>query len=96
MFASNLTMICELWGKFENGFSENLACCSVISPIREYKDVKESLLHAALKAPVVAPGFWVQCYKWAIIVWLLLGEIPKRTVFMQKGMEKALTLNWQM
>ena len=25
MFVSNLTMICELWGKFENGFGENLA-----------------------------------------------------------------------
>ena len=25
MFASNLTMICELRGKFENGFGENLA-----------------------------------------------------------------------
>ena len=25
MLASNLTMICELWAKFENGFGENLA-----------------------------------------------------------------------
>nr|GEV06544.1 probable 26S proteasome non-ATPase regulatory subunit 3 [Tanacetum cinerariifolium] len=56
----------------------------------EYTDAKESLLQAARKAPVAALGFRVQCNKWAVIVRLLLGEIPKRTVFMQKGMEKAL------
>ncbi|KAL5788877.1 hypothetical protein ACOSP7_005826 [Xanthoceras sorbifolium] len=56
----------------------------------EYTDAKESLLQAARKAPVAALGFRVQCNKWAIIVRLLLGEIPERTVFMQKGMEKAL------
>lgn len=56
----------------------------------EYTDAKESLLQAARKAPVSALGFRVQCNKWAIIVRLLLGEIPERTVFMQKGMEKAL------
>ncbi|KAL6214075.1 hypothetical protein ACLB2K_013513 [Fragaria x ananassa] len=56
----------------------------------EYTDAKESLLQAARKAPVAALGFRIQCNKWAIIVRLLLGEIPERTVFMQKGMEKAL------
>ncbi|PHT97854.1 putative 26S proteasome non-ATPase regulatory subunit 3 [Capsicum chinense] len=56
----------------------------------EYTDAKESLLQAARKAPQAALGFRVQCNKWAIIVRLLLGEIPERTVFMQKGMEKAL------
>ena len=56
----------------------------------EYTDAKESLLQAARKAPVAALGFRVQCNKWAIIVRLLLGEIPERTVFMQKGMENAL------
>ncbi|XP_044508684.1 probable 26S proteasome non-ATPase regulatory subunit 3 [Mangifera indica] len=56
----------------------------------EYTDAKESLLQAARKAPVAALGFRVQCNKWAIIVRLLLGEIPERTVFMQKGMEGAL------
>ncbi|KAJ4963151.1 hypothetical protein NE237_023090 [Protea cynaroides] len=56
----------------------------------EYTDAKESLLQAARKAPVAARGFRVQCNKWAIIVRLLLGEIPERTVFMQKGMKKAL------
>ncbi|KAK6159595.1 hypothetical protein DH2020_006909 [Rehmannia glutinosa] len=56
----------------------------------EYTDAKESLLQAARKAPVSALGFRVLCNKWAVIVRLLLGEIPERTVFMQKGMEKAL------
>lgn len=56
----------------------------------EYTDAKEALLQASRKAPVAALGFRIQCNKWAIIVRLLLGEIPERTVFMQKGMEKAL------
>uniref|UniRef100_A0A9I9D612 PCI domain-containing protein n=1 Tax=Cucumis melo TaxID=3656 RepID=A0A9I9D612_CUCME len=56
----------------------------------EYTDAKESLLQAARKAPIAALRFRVQCNKWAIIVRLLLGEIPERTVFMQKGMETAL------
>ena len=56
----------------------------------EYTDAKESLLQAARKAPVRARGFRIQCNKWAVIVRLLLGEIPERTIFMQKGMEKAL------
>ncbi|KAL6494851.1 hypothetical protein OROGR_031651 [Orobanche gracilis] len=56
----------------------------------EYTDAKESLLQAARKAPVSALGFRVQCNKWAVIVRLLLGEIPERTVFMQKGMGTAL------
>lgn len=56
----------------------------------EYTDAKESLLQAARKAPVATQGFRIQCNKWAIIVRLLLGEIPERTVFVQKGMKKAL------
>ncbi|CAI0468822.1 unnamed protein product [Linum tenue] len=56
----------------------------------EYTDAKESLLQAARKAPIAALGFRIQCTKWAVIVRLLLGEIPERTVFMQKGMETAL------
>ncbi|XP_057533081.1 probable 26S proteasome non-ATPase regulatory subunit 3 [Amaranthus tricolor] len=56
----------------------------------EYTDAKESLLQAARKAPVAARGFRIQCNKWAVIVRLLLGEIPERTIFMQKGMEMAL------
>ncbi|KAE8709885.1 putative 26S proteasome non-ATPase regulatory subunit 3 [Hibiscus syriacus] len=56
----------------------------------EYTDAKESLLQAARKSPVVARGFRIQCNKWAILVSLLLGEIPERKIFVQKGMDKAL------
>ncbi|KAK4600065.1 hypothetical protein RGQ29_009934 [Quercus rubra] len=56
----------------------------------EYTDAKESLLQAARKAPLAARGFRIQCNKWAVLVRLLLGEIPERTIFMQKGMENAL------
>lgn len=56
----------------------------------EYTDAKESLLQAARKAPVAAGGFQILCNKWSVLVHLLLGEIPERTIFMQKGMEGAL------
>ncbi|KAJ4879550.1 26S proteasome non-ATPase regulatory subunit 3-like protein A [Raphanus sativus] len=56
----------------------------------EYTDAKESLLQAARKAPIAALGFRIQCNKWAVLVRLLLGEIPERSVFTQKGMDKAL------
>ncbi|XP_050896904.1 probable 26S proteasome non-ATPase regulatory subunit 3 [Lathyrus oleraceus] len=56
----------------------------------EYTDEKESLVQAARKTPVTTQGFRIQCNKGAIIVHLLLGEIPERTIFVQKGMEKAL------
>ncbi|KAF5740895.1 26S proteasome non-ATPase regulatory subunit 3 A [Tripterygium wilfordii] len=56
----------------------------------EYTDAKESLLQAARKAPIAAQGFRIQCNKWAVLVRLLLGEIPERTIFVRRGMEKAL------
>ncbi|XP_049415663.1 probable 26S proteasome non-ATPase regulatory subunit 3 [Solanum stenotomum] len=56
----------------------------------EYTDAKDCLLQAAQKGPTVAVGFKIQCNKWAVIVHLLLGEIPERTIFTQKRMEKAL------
>ncbi|KAL2641872.1 hypothetical protein R1flu_009459 [Riccia fluitans] len=56
----------------------------------EYTDAKECLLQASRKAPSTARGFRIQCNKWAVIVRLLLGEIPERTTFMQQGMQKAL------
>ncbi|KAK1584452.1 hypothetical protein Q3G72_033167 [Acer saccharum] len=54
----------------------------------EYTDAKESPPQAARKAPVAAQGFRILCNKSAILVRLLLGEIPKRRTFMQTGMEK--------
>jgi 26S proteasome regulatory subunit N3 len=50
----------------------------------KYTDAKESLMEASQKATMAARGFRIQCSKWAIIVRLLLGEIPERTIFMQK------------
>ncbi|CAM6102151.1 unnamed protein product [Calypogeia fissa] len=57
---------------------------------REYTDAKECLLQAARKAPRTARGFRIQCNKWAVIVRLLLEEIPERTTFMQQVMQKPL------
>ncbi|KAL4333043.1 hypothetical protein GQ457_07G021460 [Hibiscus cannabinus] len=56
----------------------------------DYTSAKKSLVKADHLAPVAARGFRIQCNKWAIIVRLLLGEIPERTIFAQKGMKKAL------
>ncbi|KAG5250291.1 26S proteasome regulatory family protein [Salix suchowensis] len=56
----------------------------------KYNDARESLLHAARKAPVAAHGFRVLCNKWAVLVHLLLGEIPERTIFTQSVMERDL------
>mmetsp|Transcript_49983 Transcript_49983/g.159960 ORF Transcript_49983/g.159960 Transcript_49983/m.159960 type:complete len:486 (+) Transcript_49983:407-1864(+) len=56
----------------------------------EYTDAKECLQQAARKAPQAAHGFRVTSHKWLALVRLLLGEIPERTVFRQKGMVKAL------
>ena len=51
---------------------------------------------AAQKAPVAAFGFQVQCNKWAIIVCLLLVEVPERTIFMQNGMDQALRPSFEL
>ncbi|KAL9261474.1 putative 26S proteasome non-ATPase regulatory subunit 3 [Drosera capensis] len=56
----------------------------------EYTDARESLLLAARIAPAAARGFQIQCTKWTVIVRLLIGEIPERTIFMQTGMTNAL------
>lgn len=56
----------------------------------EYTDAKECLLQAARKAPQAAKGFRISCTKWAVLVRLLLGEIPERSIFMQPGMREAL------
>ncbi|CAK7346131.1 unnamed protein product [Dovyalis caffra] len=56
----------------------------------EYTDAKESLLQAAQIVPVSARGFLIQCNKWAVLVRLLLGEIPERTIFIRSGMQGAL------
>ncbi|KAJ0085972.1 hypothetical protein Patl1_09490 [Pistacia atlantica] len=86
LLAFTITILC-----MEYLFCRYLLYLGKIRTIQlEYTDAKESLLQAARKAPVAARGFRIQCNKWAILVRLLLGEIPERTIFMQKGMEKAL------
>eukprot|EP00899_Mesostigma_viride_P015829 jgi/Mesvir1/24247/Mv10951-RA.1 len=57
----------------------------------EYSDAKECLLQASRKAPQAgARGFRLQCAKWSVLVRLLLGEIPERTLFMAKGMRAGM------
>ncbi|GMH27342.1 hypothetical protein Nepgr_029185 [Nepenthes gracilis] len=71
---------CELI--FENSYIEETIQL-------EYTDAKESLLQAARKASVAARGFRILCNKWAVIVRRLLDEMPKRTIFMQKGIDNG-------
>lgn len=56
----------------------------------EYTDAKECLIQASRKAPQAALGFRIVVHKWLALVRLLLGEIPERTMFRQKGLEMAL------
>lgn len=57
----------------------------------EYTDAFRSLQQAARKAPQgSALGFRKTVHKFIVIVQLLLGEIPDRSIFSQKGMVAAL------
>ena len=57
----------------------------------EYTDAFRSLQQAARKAPQQsAVGFRKTVHKFIVIVQLLLGEIPDRSIFSQKGMVAAL------
>lgn len=56
----------------------------------KYAAAKAALQTALSRAPDVARGFRIQCTKWFTLACLLLGEIPKRTIFSQKGMVNAL------
>lgn len=57
----------------------------------EYTDAFRSLQQAARKAPQQsALGFRKTVHKFIVIVQLLLGEIPDRSIFSQKGMVTAL------
>jgi len=56
----------------------------------EYTDAKDCLQQAARKAPTSATGFRITVYKWTAVVRMLLGEIPERTMFREKGMQNAL------
>lgn len=56
----------------------------------EYSAAKDCLTQATRKAPKSATGFRVTLFKWLVLVRLLLGEIPERTIFVQPGLEQAL------
>lgn len=57
----------------------------------EYTEAYTNLMSAIRKAPTtVAKGFRVSAWKLAIIVQLLMGEVPPRSIFAQKGLRKAL------
>eukprot|EP00802_Teleaulax_amphioxeia_P006148 Tamp_06152.p1 GENE.Tamp_06152~~Tamp_06152.p1 ORF type:complete len:547 (+),score=192.71 Tamp_06152:68-1642(+) len=57
----------------------------------EYTDAFRNLQQAARKAPQQsAVGFRKTVHKFIVIVQLLLGEIPDRSIFSQKGMVAAL------
>ena len=57
----------------------------------EYTDAFRNLQQAARKAPQQsALGFRKTVYKFSVIVQLLLGEIPDRSIFSQKGMVSSL------
>jgi 26S proteasome regulatory subunit N3 len=57
----------------------------------DYSDAYECFMTAIRKAPSsTAFGFRLSAQKFAVIVKLLMGEIPERNVFTQKGFTKAL------
>lgn len=56
----------------------------------EYSAAKDCLAQASRKAPKAATGFRITLYKWLVLVRLLLGEIPERTIFVQAGLEAPL------
>ncbi|KAL3593017.1 hypothetical protein D5086_011657 [Populus alba] len=56
----------------------------------EYSDAKERFVQAAQIAPVAARSFRIQCSKLAVLVRLLLGEIPERAILTQSGMQGVL------
>lgn len=57
----------------------------------EYADAYECFMSAIRKLPsTTAKGFRISAQKFAVIVKLLMGEIPERSIFAQKGLRRAL------
>ncbi|EER04395.1 26s proteasome regulatory subunit s3, putative, partial [Perkinsus marinus ATCC 50983] len=63
----------------------------------EYSDAYGRLTQAIRKSPQgeVGRGFRISAYKFAIIVELLMGEIPDRSVFAQSDLQKPLKVYYQ-
>lgn len=55
-----------------------------------YSDAHNALMQALRKSPPVAVGFRTLVQKFAIIVQMLMGEIPERSIFSQKEMKASL------
>lgn len=69
-------------GKSNNEFCKYLFNTGRIKAVRrEYAESLEMLNQALRKSPDIAKGFKIQCQKVAIVVQLLLGEIPNREIF---------------
>jgi 26S proteasome regulatory subunit N3 len=57
----------------------------------EYSDSYQRLMMAARKAPQdCAPGFTCMVYRLAVLVQLLMGDIPERSIFNQAELRTAL------
>ncbi|KAI5454096.1 26S proteasome non-ATPase regulatory subunit [Naganishia albida] len=62
-----------------------------------YSSSHECLLNAVRRAPAahVAPGFYQTVHKYFIVVELLMGDIPERSLFRQPVLRKALVPYFQ-
>jgi len=62
----------------------------ILSIQLEYSLAYDCLNQAIMKAPSTAKGFRLSAYKLLIIVKLLMGEIPEKSIFLQKGLTTSL------
>ena len=69
-------------GKSNNEFCKYLYYTGRVKAVRrEYTDALNRLNQAARKSPDGAKGFRLQCQRAAIVVELLVGDIPNREIF---------------
>jgi 26S proteasome regulatory subunit N3 len=63
-----------------------------------YTEAHTHLQHAIRRAPseTVAPGFMQTVYKYFVVVELLMGDIPERSVFRRPVLRKALSPYFQL
>eukprot|EP00056_Hartaetosiga_gracilis_P020061 m.17405 g.17405 ORF g.17405 m.17405 type:complete len:469 (+) comp8136_c0_seq1:47-1453(+) len=56
----------------------------------DYTDAQHNLLQSTRKAPTTAVGFQQHAHKLLVIVQMLLGEIPERSLFRTPSLERSL------
>ncbi|XP_015750643.1 PREDICTED: 26S proteasome non-ATPase regulatory subunit 3-like [Acropora digitifera] len=88
-------------GFFPNLISDWLAVCLLLGIIKaiqlDYSEAHKNLLQAIRKAPQQAAyGFKQTAQKFAIVVQLLLGEIPDRATFREPFLRKTLVPYFQL